>query len=879
MQNLKRTRITTIIVLIIVCLFMAASAISSYFSMIISNKTAQAASQATSFIGTYGSVTGDPSSASGAADDNADISAALTNLANANGCDYLYLATGDLTADTAVITGTHGYSGYQKLSDTGLSAKSIEKLKNGDSLTAEMNGSYKSISLIYPGCAGTDACMLIITDIKSIILGSMQQTILLMIISMVALITLAVWIYSVYVTVNNEALDEDQRRKYTPASVKRRTATALIASALVIFAASSFIVPLNRLFIESTNEENILAEFKARVEDDEIRNERSWKQASERYINEAKNIASALESNPDNQTRAWLRKTAENIGADYITIYDTAGDELVSGSRYRGISLGKDEKSATYIFRRLLRGLDSMSLAGVSDEFTGLTRDLHGISLDYLSDENSYGALIIAVDPAKNSAAAYADIEAAATALAPVNGFIAGVDPKTGIIKYSSSRKLRGANMGEICRQLNTFEGSFMGFVNIYGNEYYVRSTEHEGIIYYCGIAQRKMFRDVLPHAFNLTWKFLLAGILMAAIMLYGYSQKKFEEATAVRFDAFGRKIKARAQTAVEKATMDSGSLSREQNAFMKQNYLPFMTKGLSPGDKAREVLRFLILLSTVLISVYVFVDKSGFIGSTGSTDVIEYIAHGNWDRGFNMFAIAAIMFLVCILTVGLFLLKLITGFLYLVIDPDARTSFMLTVNILRYSLILIVLFMSLGYLGVDARALIASAGIAGVSISLGSRDLIADIIAGINIIADNTYSIGDVVSIGGFRGEVAEIGMRYTKIIGRGDNIKTIRNSAIGDVINYSRLNSWYPLTLTVSSSQDLNALEDMLRKELPKIAEGHPEIISGPEFRGVDAINGGKASILILTECKEENFNQVQRDVNREVIELMQKHGVEMM
>ncbi len=44
-----------------------------------------------------------------------------------------------------------------------------------------------------------------------------------------------------------------------------------------------------------------------------------------------------------------------------------------------------------------------------------------------------------------------------------------------------------------------------MGFVSIYGDEYYVRSTEHEGIIYYCGIAQTEMFRDVLAHAFSLT--------------------------------------------------------------------------------------------------------------------------------------------------------------------------------------------------------------------------------------------------------------------------------------------------------------------------------------------------------------------------------------
>ena len=878
MKNLKQKKITTIIFLVIACLFMAESAIGSYFSMVFSEKNAEAARHASTFIETYGTATGDTASASGEAEEGAGISEALTNLANANGCDYLYLASGELTSDTAVITGTNDYSEYRKLSDTGLSAARIEKLNTKGTLTADINGSYKRISIMRPDNSGIEAGMLIIIDIKSVLLGSMQQTILLLIISMIILITLAVWIYSVFVTVNEEALNESQRKRYNPASIKRRTTAALIVSALVIFAAASFIVPLNRLFIESTNEANILAELKQRIEDDEIRNERTWKQTSDRYINEAKNIAAQLEDHPDYQNEAWLRQAAENIGANYITIYDTAGDELVSGSRYRGVSLGKDEGSATYGFRRLLRGVDNVSIAGVKDEVTGLTGDMHGISLDYLSDEKSYGALIIAVDPAANSAASYSDIEAAVSALAPVNGFISGVDPKTGIIKYSSNDKMRGSIMSEICRKLQTYEGSFMGFVSIYGDEYYVRSTEHEGIIYYCGIAQTEMFRDVLAHAFSLTWKFLLVGVLLAVIMLYGYSQKKFDEIAGIQLDSLGNKIKSKAAQVVQNASADSGNLSREQNAFMQENYLPFMGKRLTPGAKARDVFRFMVLLSTVLISLYVFIDKSGFIGSTGSTDVIDYIAHGDWEHGFNMFAIAAILFLVCLLTVGLFLLRAIAGFFYLVIEPGARTSFMLIINTIRYASIIIVVLLSLGYLGVDARALIASAGIAGVSISLGARDLIADIIAGINIIADNTYSIGDVVSIGGFRGEVAEIGMRYTKIIGRGDNIKTIRNSAIGDVINYSRLNSWYPLMLNVSTSQDLDAMESMLRKELPKIAKAHPEIVSGPEFRGIDSINGNKATILILTECKEENFNQVQRDVNREVIELFRDHNIEM-
>ena len=106
--------------------------------------------------------------------------------------------------------------------------------------------------------------------------------------------------------------------------------------------------------------------------------------------------------------------------------------------------------------------------------------------------------------------------------------------------------------------------------------------------------------------------------------MLYGYSQKKFDEIAGIQLDSLGNKIKSKAAQVVQNASADSGNLSREQNAFMQENYLPFMGKRLTPGAKARDVFRFMVLLSTVLISLYIFIDKSGFIGSTGSTDVID---------------------------------------------------------------------------------------------------------------------------------------------------------------------------------------------------------------------------------------------------------------
>ncbi len=811
--------------------------------------------------------------------DTTDMRTALSNLADASGCDYVYMQTDKLVSDNDIYVATNDYYGSKTLADIGLTEKNVKHLNKNGSTLAYLNGSPKWIRLIRPDNIDMSADILVIFDLRDILQASVQQTIVLLLLSMIILVTLTVWILSVYSTVHDKILDEEQCSRYNPKTLKHKTVAALVASSLIIFIAAAFIISLNCLFTESNNEARVLTEFRNRLIDDEDRTEASWDQNKSRFIDTAKDLAALIDDHRSLQNAAWLRQASEIIGADYITIYDTNGDEVISSSRYRGLSLGKDEKSATYDFRRLLRGVKNISHASVTDEVTGLTRDLHGISLRYLSNDTSYGALIIAVDPERYSATVYADIEDAAAAMAPAEGFIIGVDPETGIVRYSSDEKMHDARMSELCSEIKTYTGSFMGFVNFSGTGYYVRSIEHKGIVYYCGVTQSEMFEGVLKRSFYAAFRFLIIGILLALILLSGYNDEVFKTYAVKKVDSVGLKIRSKAQKAVENASEKAEDLSRERTAFLKHSYLSFTGDTLSPGERAKAVLQFLVLISTVIISLIYLMDSSEFGGSSSNSDVFNYIAHGDWARGFNLFSVAAIFFLVCIMTVGLFLLKLITGLLYLPLDSKAQTTVMLVSNIIRYITIIIVVLFSLGYLGVDTRALVASAGLAGVAISLGSRDLIADIISGINILAEGTYKIGDIVQIGGFRGEVAEIGMRSTKIIGRGDNIKTIRNSSVGDVINYSRLNSWYPMLVTVRNTVDLNELEAMLAEELPKIAKSYPDMISGPEYRGVDSVNGDKTTILILTECSEKNINQVQRDINREITDLFKKHNIELL
>ncbi|MDR9824701.1 mechanosensitive ion channel, partial [Vibrio sp. FNV 38] len=139
-------------------------------------------------------------------------------------------------------------------------------------------------------------------------------------------------------------------------------------------------------------------------------------------------------------------------------------------------------------------------------------------------------------------------------------------------------------------------------------------------------------------------------------------------------------------------------------------------------------------------------------------------------------------------------------------------------------------LYYALSYLGVDTRAILASVGIIGLGLTTGARDLISDILSGISLIFEGEYQMGDIVSIDGYRGMVQEIGVRTTKLEGRGGNIKTIRNSDVKNVINLTKLNSWVPVTIKVDVNYPLRDVEAILAETLPRIGETCPEILSGP-------------------------------------------------
>ncbi|MGX5202884.1 mechanosensitive ion channel family protein [Aliikangiella sp. IMCC44632] len=83
----------------------------------------------------------------------------------------------------------------------------------------------------------------------------------------------------------------------------------------------------------------------------------------------------------------------------------------------------------------------------------------------------------------------------------------------------------------------------------------------------------------------------------------------------------------------------------------------------------------------------------------------------------------------------------------------------------------------------IDVSAWIASAGILGLALSFAAKDTLANLFAGVFILADTPYKIGDFIVLdSGERGKVTHIGIRSTRILTRADVEITVPNAIMGN-------------------------------------------------------------------------------------------------
>ncbi|MBR6237845.1 MAG: mechanosensitive ion channel family protein [Lachnospiraceae bacterium] len=294
--------------------------------------------------------------------------------------------------------------------------------------------------------------------------------------------------------------------------------------------------------------------------------------------------------------------------------------------------------------------------------------------------------------------------------------------------------------------------------------------------------------------------------------------------------------------------------------------------KPKTPEQVVSIYLRHVINAISVLLILWACVGNS--IAYKGS--VMGYLSSGQWERGFNVFAFTACIFAMCIAFTISSILRYISEAVIITFDSRGETIGRMITSLLKYIILIMALFVCLSLLGFNAGTLVASAGVVSVVVGLGAKELIGDILAGLFIIIEGEFRVGDIITVGDFRGTVSEIGVRTTKMVDGVGNVKIINNSQITDVINMTKNHSFANCNVGIGYDEDLEHVEEVLAKELPLIRDRNRLIKGGPFYRGVASLADSSVILRIMAECDEEDRIQLERDLNREIKLIFDKNCI---
>lgn len=195
--------------------------------------------------------------------------------------------------------------------------------------------------------------------------------------------------------------------------------------------------------------------------------------------------------------------------------------------------------------------------------------------------------------------------------------------------------------------------------------------------------------------------------------------------------------------------------------------------------------------------------------------------------------------------------------------------------NIIKYFIIVVDIVMILDIFGVDTATLITSLGVVGLVAGLAVQDTLKDFVAGISIILENQYRVGDTITVKGFRGEVIDLGIKSTKIRAYTGEVMIIANHLIEEVVNHSLDKSLAVVDIPVSYDTDISNLEKVLREALSDISiDG---LVGKVRLMGVQSFDDSSISYRVEADTVCMMHFQVSRELNKIIKVCLDSNGIE--
>ncbi len=589
----------------------------------------------------------------------------------------------------------------------------------------------------------------------------------------------------------------------------------------------------------------------------------------EQYLEKCRLAANLiLEKGKENLTRKELGKYAGDLDVDYIYVYDKNGKVLVTNSPYDHFTLSNKAKDPSYAFRPLLDGKEYVIQEVRTDDF-GEKKQYIGVSIRD-EDDLCDGFVQIVLNP-----------ELRERLLNPINvqsvldsliigipRYALAIDKNTMKIVATTGLGYENANIEDLGIEAKKIEDNFNGILTIDGETYFTGISQSEDL-YLMPLVRSTDNSNALAISCILT----LFGVASYFLLVF-FSHNAYKK-TDLGGDA------GQAETEESAAGMDENNNNDEnwhfwdglsytekkygfESRWKKQSTIPVQEQ--TPEMRIGGIIyRFLLIFSIVFLlfesSLFYAVMTQGW-----SPDGFSYVLLGNWEKGVNLFSFSFCLFLLCVLYVFQELLNHILYRIAKISDLKKETILLLLRSALKYTCALVFLYIGMAKFGIDTRALWASVGALSLMIGFGAKDLIGDIIAGLFIIFEGTYKIGDWVTVGNWYGTVEEIGIRYTKIRLFSDT-KVFNNSSLRDMVIDDGEVAREIIKVPVPFETDLREIEKLFDREFPLMEQNVPGLIGPPQYQGVSSFEDNCIMLRVVIKCLPQKRKAAFRYMLREI------------
>ena len=178
--------------------------------------------------------------------------------------------------------------------------------------------------------------------------------------------------------------------------------------------------------------------------------------------------------------------------------------------------------------------------------------------------------------------------------------------------------------------------------------------------------------------------------------------------------------------------------------------------------------------------------------------------------------------------------------------------------------------------LNLPSSALVFLGSVAGAGLGFGAQQMVGDIIAGLYIIAERQFGVGDIVRLGPFgivgwaEGRVEEVTLRVTKIRTFDGDLISIANGQLRQNVNMSR--DWSRVLVTVPLPRESDIEKEIIRIDRvcaemardPKFAE---MLIEVPSVQGVDNLGEADVEVRVAGRSLPVQQWKVERELRRRI------------